>query len=41
MRGKYKSGELLKYMQSENHFHKYIPDFKRRVEDFYKKYGKE
>ena len=41
MRGKYKSGELLKYMQSEAYFHEYIPDFKKRVEDFYKKYGKE
>ena len=40
MRGKYKSGELLKYMQSENYFHQYIPDFKRRIEDFYKNYGK-
>ena len=40
MRGKYKSGELLKYMQSEDYFHEYIPDFKKRVEDFYKKYGK-
>ena len=39
MRGKYKSGELLKYMQSEDYFHDYIPDFKRRIEDFYKKYG--
>ena len=41
MRGKYKSGELLKYMQSEAYFHEYIPDLKKRVEDFYKKYGKE
>jgi hypothetical protein len=40
MRGKYKSGELLKYMQSEDYFHEYIPDFKKRVEDFYKKYGR-
>lgn len=40
MRNKYKSGELLKYMQSEDYFHEYIPDFKKRVEDFYKKYGK-
>lgn len=39
MRGKYKSGELLKYMQSEEYFHEYIPDFKKRVEDFFKKYG--
>ena len=41
MRSKYTSGELLKYMQSEDYFHEYIPDFKKRVEDFYKKYGKE
>ena len=41
MRSKYTSGELLKYMQSEDCFHEYIPDFKKRVEDFYKKYGKE
>ena len=41
MRGKYKSGELLKYMESEDYFHEYIPDFKRRVEVFYRKYGTE
>ena len=41
MRSKYTSGELLKYMQSEDYFHEYIPDFKKRVEDFYRKYGKE
>ena len=41
MRGKYKSGELLKYMESEDYFHEYIPDFKRRVEEFYRKYGTE
>ena len=41
MRAKYKSGELLKYMESEDYFHEYIPDFKRRVEEFYRKYGTE
>lgn len=41
MRSKYKSGELLKYMQSEDYFHVYIPDFQRRIDDFYKKYGEE
>ena len=39
MRAKYKSRELLKYMES--YFHEYIPDFKRRVEEFYRKYGTE
>ena len=39
MRAKYKSRELLKYM--EDYFHEYIPDFKRRVEEFYRKYGTE
>ena len=39
MRAKYKSRELLKYM--EDYFHEYIPDFKRRVEVFYRKYGTE
>ena len=41
MRGKYKSGELIEYMESEDYFHEYIPDFKRRVEVFYRKYGTE
>ena len=41
MRAKYKSGELLEYMESEDYFHEYIPDFKRRVEEFYRKYGTE
>ena len=41
MRAQYKSGELLKYMESEDYFHEYIPDFKRRVADFYAKYGTE
>ena len=39
MRAKYKSRELLKYMESEDYFHEYIPDFKRRVEEYYRKYG--
>ena len=39
MRAKYKSGELLEYMESEDYFHEYIPDFKRRVAEFYEKYG--
>ena len=41
MRAKYTSGELLKYMESEDYFHEYIPDFKKRLEDFYRKYGTE
>ena len=41
MRAKYKSGELIEYMESEDYFHEYIPDFKRRVEVFYLKYGTE
>ena len=41
MRAKYKSGELLEYMESEDYFHEYIPDFKRRVEEYYMKYGTE
>ena len=39
MRDKYKSGELLKYMESDYYLRKYIPDFKRRVDAFYKEYG--
>ena len=39
MRAKYKSRELLKYM--EDYFHEYIPDFKKRLEEFYRKYGTE
>ena len=41
MRNKYKSGELLRYLESEDYLKEYIPDFKKRVEDFYRKYGKE
>lgn len=41
MRAKYKSGELLEYMESEDYLHEYIPDFKRRVEEYYRKYGTE
>ena len=39
MRTKYKSGELLKYMESEDYLQKYIPDFKRRLDAFYQEYG--
>ena len=41
MRAKYESGEFLKYMESEDYLKEYIPDFKKRVEEFYRKYGKE
>ena len=41
MRAKYESGELLKYMESEDYLLEYVPDFKRRVDNFYEKYGKE
>ena len=41
MRGKYKSGELLKYSESEDYVHEYITYFKRRVEEFYRKYATE
>ena len=41
MRGKYESGEILKYMESEEYLQEHISDFVNRVEDFYKKYGKE
>lgn len=40
MRDKYKSGELIEYMESEDYLQEYIPDFKKRVASFYKKYGK-
>lgn len=39
IRDKYKSGELLKYMESDDYLRKYIPDFKRRLDAFYKEYG--
>ena len=41
MRAKYESGEFLKYMESEDYLKEYIPDFKKRVEEFYRKYGRE
>ena len=40
MRAKYGSGELLKYMESEDYFQEYIPDFKERIAAFYEKFGK-
>ena len=40
MRAKYESGELLKYMESEDYLLEYVPDFKRRVDEFYEKYGR-
>ena len=40
MRAKYESGELLKYMESEDYLREYVPDFKRRVDEFYEKYGR-
>ena len=39
MRNKYKSGELLEWMITEDNLTEYIPDFKQRVADFYQKYG--
>ena len=40
MRAKYESGELLKYMESEDYLREYVLDFKRRVDEFYEKYGR-
>ena len=40
MRAKYKSGEIVKYLQSDDFTREYVPDFKRRVDDFYERFGK-
>ena len=40
LRGKYESGEILKYLQSDEYLKEYIPEFKKSLEAFYKKYGK-
>ena len=34
------SGEIVKYLESEDDLREYVPDFKERAETFYAKYGK-
>ena len=40
LRGKYESGEILKYLQSDEYLKEYIPEFQKSLEAFYKKYGR-
>ena len=41
MRAKYKSGEILQYLYSNDYSREFIPQFKKSVEEFYQKYGKQ
>lgn len=41
MRAQYKSGEIVRYLQSQDYSRPYIPDFLESVEEFYRKYGKD
>ena len=40
MRGKYESGEIVETLDSDDFTRDFVPDFKERVEAFYRKYGK-
>ena len=40
LRAKYKSGEILKSLQSDDYTRVFVPEFKKSVEEFYQKYGK-
>lgn len=39
MRRKYRSGEILDYLQSNEYTREYIPEFKKALEDFYRAFG--
>ena len=39
-REKTESGEMLKYMESDEYLRELVPDFKKSVEEFYRKYGR-
>ena len=40
LREKYESGEIIEYLQGDEYTKKFIPEFKKSLETFYKKYGK-
>ena len=40
MRGKYESGEIVETLDSDDFTRDFVPDFKERVEAYYRKYGK-
>ena len=39
-RAKCESGELLKQLESDEFYKAYVPEFTKRVEAYYQKYGK-
>ena len=41
MRGKYQTGEIVEYLQSDEYLKEFVPDFNKRVKEFYEKYGTE
>ena len=40
LRKKYASGEIITYLKSDDYTKQYVPDFERRLQEFYRKYGK-
>ena len=41
LRAKYKSGEIIRELQSDDYTRSFIPEFRQSVEEFYRKYGRE
>ena len=41
MRGKYQTEEIVEYLQSDEYLKEFVPDFNKRVKEFYEKYGTE
>jgi hypothetical protein len=39
LREKYKSGEIIRYMESDDYAREYIPEFEEELREYYKKYG--
>ena len=40
LRKKYASGEIINYLKSDDYTKQYVPDFERKLQEFYKKHGK-
>ena len=41
LRAKYKSGDIIRELQSDDYTRTFIPEFRQRLEEFYRKYGRE
>ena len=40
LRKKYASGEIITYLKSDDYTKQFVPDFEKRLQEFYKKHGK-